>query len=124
MTGQEVLLAVFVMLWFGTQKKVVHLVRNGQLETGRVMRWMALSAVLLVLLMTGLETTHAHSDATASRNSSPCAICITAHANAPVVTVHFLPELYAVETVAVAYAPEGKSSAPELQLFIRPPPSV
>jgi len=105
-------------------KKVVYLVRNGQLDTGRLMRWMALSAVFLVLLMSGLEATHAHSDAAISRNSAPCAICITAHSNAPAVTVHFLPELGTVETVADAYAPEGKSAAPELQLFIRPPPSA
>lgn len=115
-----------IAMWFSRSHKVevMYLVRNGQFETGKLMRWIVLSAALLVLLMTGLETTHAHSDAAASRNSAPCAICITAHANAPAVTVHFLPQLYAVETVAVAYAPEGKSAAPELQLFIRPPPSV
>jgi hypothetical protein len=88
------------------------------------MRFMALSCILLALAMTGLEATHTHSDAALSGSSSPCAICISVHANAPALAFHFLPVLCMVETVTIAYQPEGKSAAPELQLFIRPPPSA
>ena len=97
---------------------------KNQLGRRKLMRFVALSCILLALVMTGLEAAHSHSDAAVSRNSSPCAICISTHSNAPAVTFHFLPQLYAVEQVALAYEPEGKSAAPELQLFIRPPPSA
>jgi hypothetical protein len=100
----------------------MRLAGKSQLDSRELKRLIALSCILLALVMTGLEAAHSHSDAAVSRNSSPCAICISAHANAPAVTVHFLPELYTVETVAIAFSPEGKSAAPELQLFIRPPP--
>jgi hypothetical protein len=99
-------------------------VRQGQLETGKVMRTIAMICVLLALLMTGVEATHAHADASFAGNSSPCAICLTAHAKAPTVTIQFLPLIYAVETVAVTYESQGKSAAPELSLFIRPPPAA
>lgn len=101
--------------------KVVH---KGQLETGKVMRMIAMICVLLALLMTGVEATHAHADPSFAGNSSPCVICLTAHAKAPSVTIQFLPLIYAVETVAVMYESQGKSAAPQLSLFIRPPPSA
>ena len=88
------------------------------------MRSVALGCVLLALFMGALEATHAHSEAAISRNSTPCAICLSAHAKAPVITVQLLPVIYPVETVAVAYDSEGKSTIAELSLFIRPPPSV
>jgi hypothetical protein len=98
--------------------------RKGQLENGSLVRWIAMICVLLALVMTGVEATHAHADASISRSSSPCAICLSAHAKAPSVTVQFLPLIYAMETVAVTYESQGKGTAPELSLFIRPPPSV
>src|SRR5580765_1048199 len=97
---------------------------KGQLENGSLVRWIAMICVLLALVITGVEAMHAHTDASISRNSSPCAICLSAHAKAPTITVQFLPLIYTVETVAVTYELEGKSTAPELSLFIRPPPSV
>jgi hypothetical protein len=98
--------------------------RKDQLENGSLVRWIAMICVLLALVMTGVEAMHAHTDASISRNSSPCAICLSAHAKAPTTTVQFLPLTYAAETVAVTYESQGRSPAPELSLFIRPPPSV
>jgi hypothetical protein len=99
-------------------------VRQGQLESGNLMRMIAMICVLLALLMTGVEATHAHSDASVTSNSSPCAICLSAHAKAPAITIQFLPIIYAMETVAISHESQGKSAAPELSLFIRPPPAV
>jgi len=85
------------------------------------MKVMTLAAAALA----ALPAIPAYAQDTASRNlAAPCAICLSAHAKAPTITVQFLPLIYAVETVAVAYKSEGKSTAPELSLFIRPPPSV
>jgi hypothetical protein len=100
------------------------MVRKPQIESSTLMRWIAMICVLLALVMTGVEATHAHSEAAISRNSTPCAICLSAHAKAPVITVQLLPVIYPVETVAVDYDSEGKSTISELSLFIRPPPSV
>ena len=97
---------------------------KGQFENGSLMRWIAMVCVLLALVMTGVEATHAHSEAAISRNSSPCAICLSAHAKAPTITVQLLPMIYAVETVAVTYESQGKSATADLSLFIRPPPTV
>jgi hypothetical protein len=97
---------------------------KGQFETSQLKRFIAFTCILIALVMTGLEVTHAHSDAAVSAKSRPCAICISVHANAPAVTFHSLPVLYAVDIVAVQFQTEGKSTAPELSLFIRPPPSA
>ena len=88
------------------------------------MRGAALACILLVLLMTGVEATHAHSDVVAAKSSSPCAICISVHANAPAVTVYVLPTLSTLETVAVPFGAEGKGIDREISLVIRPPPAV
>jgi len=98
-------------------------IRAGQFETGQLKRLIALSCILMALVMAGLEATHAHSDAAVS-SSRPCAICISVHANAPTVTFQSLPVLYAVDVVAIPFLTDGKSTAPELSLFIRPPPSA
>lgn len=84
----------------------------------------ALSCIALALFMTGLEATHAHSDAAVSHNSSPCVICISVHANAPAVTFHPLPTLAALETLAVPFQAEGKGIVKEISLFTRPPPAA
>jgi hypothetical protein len=109
---------------FWVPERAWFMVRKAQLESSTLMRWIAMICVLLALVMTGVEATHAHSEAAISRNSTPCAICLSAHAKAPVITVQLLPVIYPVETVAVAYESEGKSTISELSLFIRPPPSV
>jgi hypothetical protein len=101
---------------------VTDVVRKGQFETGTLIRWIAFSCVLLALLMTGLETTHVHSDASRSQHAA-CAICLSVHTNAPVLAFHFIPALHTLAIVAVPYQSEGKSAASELRLFIRPPPS-
>jgi len=98
------------------------MIKKDQLRGGSGMRWIAVSCVLLVLLISGLEATHMHAGASSSSSSNPCVICISAHANAPAVVFHPLPVLYAVDVVAIPFPTEGKSTSPELQLFIRPPP--
>jgi hypothetical protein len=87
-------------------------------------RWMALGCLLLILIFAGVEATHAHSDAQLARSSSPCAVCISVHANSPALTAHPLPVLFSVEAVTVPFRAERKAIAPELTLFIRPPPAV
>jgi len=98
-------------------------ISNSQFGKSSLRRWLAQSCVLLVLLMTGVEATHAHSVASA-RVSSPCAICISVHANAPAATFHPLPTLCTLETVAIPFRVEGKGIVKEISLFIRPPPAV
>ncbi len=102
----------------------MHVIRKGQFETGQLKRSIALSGILMALVMAGVEATHAHSDAAVSSNSRPCAICISVHSNAPAVTFHSLPVLHAVDMVAIPYRTQGKNTAPELSLYIRPPPSA
>jgi len=100
------------------------MMRIDKFETSQIKRFIALSCILMALVMAGLEATHAHPDAAVSRNSRPCAICISVHSNAPTAMFHSLPVLYAVDVVAIPALTEGKSTAPELTLFIRPPPSA
>lgn len=102
---------------------VTDVVRKGQFETGTVARWIALSCVILALLMTGLEVTHVHSGASLKQHSA-CAICLSVQANAPAVTFHFVPALLTVAIVLIPYESRDKSTASDLRLFIRPPPSV
>ncbi len=101
---------------------VLRVDRKGQFETSSLVRVIALFCVLLALVMTGVEAMHAHSENALSANSAPCAICLSAHAKAPTVTVQLLPLVYTVETVAVPYESQGKSAISDLTLFIRPPP--
>jgi len=94
-----------------------------QFDRGSLARLVALSCIALALFMAGLEAMHAHSDTAAvSRNSSPCVVCLSVHANAPTVGVQLLPQFHAVEDIAIPYQSEGKSAISELRLFIRPPP--
>lgn len=83
---------------------------------------MALMCVLLLLVFAGLEATHAHADA--QRPASSCAICVSAHANAPALTVHSLPTLRPVARIAVQLETERQTTALKRTFFIRPPPSV
>jgi hypothetical protein len=107
----------------GSDQLVTDVVRKAQFETGTMMRWIAVSCVLLALLMTGLEAMHVHSDASLARHSA-CAVCFSVQANAPALAFHFLPALHTLDIVAVAQQAEGKRAAAKLRLFIRPPPSV
>jgi hypothetical protein len=89
----------------------------------RWQRCIALGCLFLVLAFAGVEATHAHSDAMA-RSSSPCAVCISVHANSPLVITHDLPVLFSVEAVTLPFRATGHAVAAELTLFIRPPPVV
>ena len=82
-----------------------------------------MSCVALLLFIACAEAVHNHSNAAVAPNSAPCVICITVHAKAPTITVHLLPVMHAVESVAVLPVTEGKSAVSELSLFIRPPPT-
>jgi hypothetical protein len=95
---------------------------NSQFETRKLMRLIALVCIVLALFMVGLESTHSHSDAAVARNSSPCVICLSVHANAPTVAVYLLLVFHSVESFTVPYETQGKSTISELSLFIRPPP--
>jgi hypothetical protein len=83
--------------------------------------WAALTCIVLVLLLSAIEATHAHSDVSSVR-SSPCAICLSVHGNAPAITYHPLPTLSALETLALPAVAESHGILQELSLFIRPPP--
>jgi len=97
---------------------------TSQFETRKLMRLMALVCIVLALFVAGLEATHSHSDSTVARNSSPCVICLSVHANAPTVTVYLLLVFHSVEAFTVPYETQGKSAISELSLFIRPPPAA
>jgi hypothetical protein len=85
-------------------------------------RRLALVCVLLLLVFAGLEATHAH--AGAQRPDSSCAICVSAHANAPALIVHSLPTLRPVARIAAQREPERQTTALKRSFFIRPPPSA
>ncbi|HXA84422.1 MAG TPA: hypothetical protein VNZ47_05065 [Candidatus Dormibacteraeota bacterium] len=95
---------------------------NSQFETRKLLRLIALVCIALALFVAGLEATHSHSDAAVARNSSPCVICLSVHANAPTVTVYLLLVFHSVEAFTVPYETQSKSAISELSLFIRPPP--
>jgi hypothetical protein len=95
-----------------------------QFGAGTAMRILALACIALLLFMAGAEALHNHGNAEVARNSAPCAICVTAHAKAPVITIQLLPVSHAVELIALPPDTEGKNAISELRLFIRPPPSV
>ena len=95
-----------------------------QLESRKLMRLIAMVCIVLALFVAGLEATHSHSEAAVARNSSPCVICLSVHANAPTVTVYLLLVFHSVEAFTVPYETQGKSAISELSLFIRPPPAA
>jgi hypothetical protein len=95
-----------------------------QLERRKLIRFIAMVCIVLALFVAGLEATHSHSDGAVARNSSPCAICLSVHANSPTVTVYLLLVFHSVEAFTVPYEIQGKSAISELSLFIRPPPAA
>ncbi len=100
------------------------MIGTGYRKTSRWRYWMSLGCTFLVLVFAGLGATHIHTDAQTACGSSPCAICISVHANAPVASSYILPVLFSVETVAVLFQAEIQSITAELTLFIRPPPAI
>jgi Kef-type K+ transport system membrane component KefB len=100
------------------------LVGTTQVESRKLMRFIALLCIVLALFVAGLEATHSHAEATVARNSSPCVICLSVHANAPTVTVYLLLVFHSVEAFTLPYETQGKSAISELSLFIRPPPAA
>lgn len=96
---------------------------HGQYETGSLRRWVALVCIALIVLLAAVEATHAHSDVATVR-SSPCAICLTVHGNAPALTYHVLPTLSALETLTAPSLPQRRAILQTTSLFIRPPPTV
>lgn len=101
----------------------MHLKTRNRCQPGRLLRWTAFACVFLVLLLAGVEATHAHSEV-ASVRSSPCAICLSVHANAPAITLHLLPTLSALEALVQPSLMQGHGIQTEISLFTRPPPSV
>lgn len=101
----------------------MHFTTRNRCQTSLLLRWTALTCVFLVLLVAGVEATHAHSEV-ASVRSSPCAICLSVHANAPAITFHLLPTLSALETLVQPSLMEAHGIQTEISLFTRPPPSV
>jgi hypothetical protein len=97
---------------------------TSQFESRKLMRLIAMVCIVLALFVAGLEATHSHSEAAVARNSSPCVICLSVHANAPTVTVYLLLVFHSVEAFTVPYETQGKSAISELSLFIRPPPAA
>jgi hypothetical protein len=97
---------------------------KNQFETRKLMRLIAMVCIVLALFVAGLEAIHSHSDAAVARNSSPCVICLSVHANAPTVTVYLLLVFHSVEAFTIPYETQGKSAISELSLFIRPPPAA
>ena len=87
-------------------------------------RWVGISCILLVLMMTGLEAMHAHADEASPGATRPCAICISVHSNAPATNVDLLPVLTTLEIVKVSYQNWHTSKPRELKRFIRPPPTL
>jgi hypothetical protein len=73
-------------------------------------------------VFTGLEATHFHSDA--QPPASSCAICVSAHANAPAIIVYSLPTLRPVARIVVQLETERQTTALKRTFFIRPPPSA
>jgi hypothetical protein len=104
-------------------KQNVHLNTRNRRQTSHLMRWTTVACLFLVFVLAGLEVTHAHSEI-ASVRSSPCAICLSVHANAPAATYHFFSTLLTVEAIPAAVETTAKDSSRKLSLFIRPPPSA
>jgi hypothetical protein len=89
-----------------------------------VRNWAALCCLSVLLAFAWLETTHAHPAGELARGSTPCAVCIAVHANAPALTAHPAPVLFTVETLTASFRAERKDITAEISLFIRPPPAV
>ena len=113
------------MLYCGHSKRDKRLIHGYKFEKLSLQAWLALSCILLVLVFFALEATHVHSAAASSGGSrTPCVICISAHANAPVLTFDSLLALLTLAMVAVPYCAGGKGITRVSKIFIRPPPAA
>jgi hypothetical protein len=106
------------------QAKSSPVILEGQLGSSRSRRLIALGCLSLILLFAGLAATHFHSDAQIACGSRPCAVCITVHANAPVIAAQSLHVAFAIDSMAAPFVAEGKGFAMVRAFFIRPPPAV
>jgi len=97
-------------------------VSANKFEASLLRRWIASACLLLVLVFSGLEASHAHSDLRKS-SSIPCVVCVSAQAQAPTLAMDALPVLLAVATLAIPDQVQASSLADRLELFIRPPPA-
>ena len=96
-----------------------------RLDAGRVQRWTSAACLFLVLVFAAFEAVHVHSGSgVVPESNTPCLICISAHANSPVIVVSFVAVLFAIEIVPFSYEVHGNSTASRLELFSRPPPSL
>src|SRR5215813_9151887 len=95
-----------------------------QFGTAGLYRWISGFCLALVLIFTAVESVHVHSDRALSRDSStPCLICISAHANVPTVAAHPLPVSFVVAATVVPYEAQIRGITSRLELFTRPPPA-
>ena len=100
---------------------MVHVTTNNQREASFARRLTALACISLVLWLAGLEALHAHHEV-ASVRSTPCALCVTVHANAPAITLLALPTLSELEILVAPSLVESHGIQREISLFTRPPP--
>jgi hypothetical protein len=103
----------------------LNLIHKLKIEKTNLRIWLALSCILLVLVFFGLEATHVHASVASSGGArTPCVICISAHANAPMLAFDSLLALLTVAIVAVSYYAGRKGITRVSKIFIRPPPAV
>jgi len=102
----------------------VRVIKNRQFGKSIFQRWMTVLCLLLVVLLTSAEAVHFHPDSAISRHGSPCLLCFSLHANAPVASAQPLPVQFSVTVFAIAYEVQAKGIASRLELFTRPPPSA
>jgi hypothetical protein len=95
-----------------------------QFEPRSFRRWVSVICVLLVLCLGAIESTHSHADAQRADNGTHCAICISAHNSAAVVTFHLTGIALTVISITAPLRISGTVSAPEISLFSRPPPAL
>jgi hypothetical protein len=95
-----------------------------QLGKRALPRCIAVACILIALLFAGLEATHIHGAARSGNAGSPCAVCISAHANAPLAAPQSIPVILTSALLVVPYDVDVKGVPVELTLFIRPPPTV
>lgn len=97
---------------------------KSQFERGLLLRCAAVVCVLLVLAFSGLEAMHSHPHGKMAGGSGACAVCVSAHSNAPTATFRPLPTMLTVAVVTFPLSDESKDISKVFSLFIRPPPSA
>lgn len=99
------------------------MIEHGKFGETKLRRCIALFCLLLVVVLTSTEAVHIHPDSAISRDGARCLLCLSLHANAPVVTAQPLPVQFAVAMMAVTYEVRAQGIASRLELFTRPPPA-